>query len=132
MVLNDTRVLPARLHGHKESGGACELLLERILDGNRILAQARSSKGLRPGTTVTLPAGAVAVAIARHGDLWELALDRDALPYFEEHGSIPLPPYVARAADDDGPRALPDCLRDGTGCRCGADCRTALRLRGAR
>ena len=51
--------------------------------------------------TVTLSAGAVAVAIARHGDLWELALDRDALPYFEEHGSIPLPPYVARAADDD-------------------------------
>ena len=101
LVLNDTRVLPARLHGHKESGGTCELLLERILGGERILAQARSSKGLRAGTMVTLPAGAVAVAIARHGDLWELALDRDALPYFEEHGSIPLPPYVARAADDD-------------------------------
>ncbi len=99
LVLNDTRVLPARLHGHKSTGGACELLLERILDGGRILAQARSSKGLRPGTKLKLPAGAVAVAIARHGDLWELALDREALPYFEAHGSIPLPPYVARAAD---------------------------------
>ncbi len=101
LVLNDTRVLPARLHGRKASGGACEILLERILGGGRILAQARSSKGLRPGTKIELPAAAVAVAVARRGELWELALDRDALPYFETHGSIPLPPYVARAADDD-------------------------------
>jgi len=101
LVLNDTRVLPARLHGRKESGGACELLLERILEGGRILAQARSSKGLRPGTKITLPANAVAVAIARHDDLWEFALDCAALPYFEAHGSIPLPPYVARPPDAD-------------------------------
>ncbi|MEX0734957.1 MAG: tRNA preQ1(34) S-adenosylmethionine ribosyltransferase-isomerase QueA [Steroidobacteraceae bacterium] len=99
LVLNDTRVLPARLHGRKASGGACELLLERILDGRRILAQARASKGLRPGTAINLPAGAVAQVIARHEDLFELELDRDALSYFETHGSVPLPPYVARAAD---------------------------------
>ena len=100
LVLNDTRVLPARLEGRKASGGACEILLERIVGGARILAQARASKGLRPGTRIDLPAGAFAVAIARHGDLHELELDRDALPYFEAHGSVPLPPYVARAADD--------------------------------
>jgi S-adenosylmethionine:tRNA ribosyltransferase-isomerase len=99
LVLNDTRVLPARLLGRKASGGACELLLERVLGGRRILAQARASKGLRPGTRVELPAGAVAVAIARQGDLHELELDREALPYFEAHGSVPLPPYVARPAD---------------------------------
>lgn len=100
LVLNDTRVLPARLEGRKASGGACEILLERIVGGARILAQARASKGLRPGARIDLPAGAFAVAIARHGDLHELELDRDALPYFEAHGSVPLPPYVARAADD--------------------------------
>jgi S-adenosylmethionine:tRNA ribosyltransferase-isomerase len=99
LVLNDTRVLPARIHGRKESGGACELLLERILDARRILAQARASKGVKPGTRIELPAGAVAVTIARQGDLWELELDRDALPYFEAHGSVPLPPYLARPPD---------------------------------
>src|SRR5688572_31247147 len=100
VVLNDTRVLPARLRGRKASGGACELLLERVLDGRRILAQARASKGIRAGTRIELPAGASAVAIACHGDLYELELDREALPYFESHGSVPLPPYVAREADD--------------------------------
>ncbi len=101
LVLNDTRVLPARLPGRKASGGACELLLERILDGGRILAQARSSKGLRPGARIELPAGAIAETLARHGDLYELALDREPLPYFEQHGRVPLPPYVARDADAD-------------------------------
>ncbi len=100
LVLNDTRVLPARLSGRKTSGGACEILLERILGDQRFLAQARASKGLRPGTMVALPAGAVARVLARHGELYELELDRAALPYFESHGSVPLPPYVARAADD--------------------------------
>lgn len=99
LVLNDTRVLPARLVGRKASGGACELLLERILDDRRILAQARAGKGLRPGTTVELPAGAVARVLARHGELYEFELDRSALPYFENEGSVPLPPYIARAAD---------------------------------
>jgi S-adenosylmethionine:tRNA ribosyltransferase-isomerase len=99
VVLNDTRVLPARLHGRKASGGACELLLERILDGRHILAQARASKGLKRGTRIELPGGASAVAIERHGDLHELELDREPLPYFEAHGSVPLPPYVAREAE---------------------------------
>ncbi len=100
LVLNDTRVLPARLAGRKASGGACEFLLERILDDRRILAQARASKGLRAETTISLPGGAVARVLARRGDLHELELDRSALPYFEAHGRVPLPPYVARADDD--------------------------------
>ncbi len=101
LVLNDTRVLAARLLGRKASGGTCELLLERILDGGRFLAQARSSKGLRPGARIELPAGAIAETLARRGDLYELALDREPLPYFEQHGRVPLPPYVARDADAD-------------------------------
>jgi len=99
LVLNDTRVLPARLEGRKATGGACEILLERVLDERRFLAQARASKGLKPGARVALPAGATAVALARRGDLHELELDRAVLPYFEAEGRIPLPPYVAREAD---------------------------------
>jgi S-adenosylmethionine:tRNA ribosyltransferase-isomerase len=100
LVLNDTRVLPARLSGRKPSGGRCELLLERVLGAGRFLAQARASKGLRAGTTIELPAGATARVIGRRGDLHEIELDRDALAYFEAHGSVPLPPYVARPADE--------------------------------
>jgi S-adenosylmethionine:tRNA ribosyltransferase-isomerase len=99
LVLNDTRVLPARVTGRKESGGACELLLERILGARRILAQARASKGLRPGTALSLPAAASARVIGRRDDLYELELDRDALDYFAAEGQVPLPPYVTRPAD---------------------------------
>ncbi len=99
VVVNDTRVLPARLLGRKSSGGVCELLLERILDAHRILAQARASKGLRPGMSISLPGGATAVVTARHGELHELTLDRAALAYFEAHGNMPLPPYIGREAE---------------------------------
>jgi S-adenosylmethionine:tRNA ribosyltransferase-isomerase len=99
LVLNDTRVLPARLKGRKPSGGACELLLERMLDGRRFLAQARSSKGIRPGTRIELPASAVAIAVARDGDLVEFELDREPQRYFEAEGSVPLPPYLGREAE---------------------------------
>jgi S-adenosylmethionine:tRNA ribosyltransferase-isomerase len=99
LVLNDTRVLPARLRGRKASGGACEILLERLLGGGRFLAQGRASKGFAAGTRITLPAGASAVVVGRHGEFHEFELDREALPYFEAHGSVPLPPYVAREAE---------------------------------
>jgi len=99
LVQNDTRVLPARLRGRKASGGSCEILLERILGERRILAQARASKGFRPGTGILLPDGARAVVIGRREDLYEFELDRPALDYFERHGSMPLPPYVEREAD---------------------------------
>jgi len=99
LVLNDTRVVPARLHGRKASGGACEILLERVLGPRRLLAQARASKGLRPGGTVHLPGGARAAVIGRRGEFYELELDRDALPYLEAHGSMPLPPYLGREAE---------------------------------
>jgi S-adenosylmethionine:tRNA ribosyltransferase-isomerase len=100
LVLNDTRVLPARVLGRKDSGGACEILLERLLGPRRFLAQARASKALRPGGTVSLPAGATATVASRHGDLYEFELDRKAVDYFETEGSMPLPPYIARAAGD--------------------------------
>ncbi|MBM5811162.1 MAG: tRNA preQ1(34) S-adenosylmethionine ribosyltransferase-isomerase QueA [Gammaproteobacteria bacterium] len=100
LVLNDTQVLPARLAGRKDSGGACELLLERIIAPRRFLAQARASKGFRPGAAVHLPGGARAVMQARRGEFHEFELDRDAAAYFAAHGSVPLPPYIARPAEE--------------------------------
>jgi S-adenosylmethionine:tRNA ribosyltransferase-isomerase len=58
LVFNDTRVIPARLLGHKDSGGRIEVLIERLLDAHRVLAQVRSSKPLRPGQKLILDGGA--------------------------------------------------------------------------
>jgi S-adenosylmethionine:tRNA ribosyltransferase-isomerase len=96
LVFNDTRVLPARLRGRKPTGGAVEILLERILGPRRILAQARSSKGFRPGSSVELTGGERARCAGRTGDLYEFELSCDAVPLFEAQGEMPLPPYIAR------------------------------------
>jgi S-adenosylmethionine:tRNA ribosyltransferase-isomerase len=98
LVRNDTRVLPARIHGRKASGGAVEILVERIVDERRLRAQLRSSKGARPGQRIDLPAGAQATVIAIADGFVELELDRAARPYLEGHGEVPLPPYITRPA----------------------------------
>ncbi len=98
LVRNNTRVLPARVHGRKATGGAVEILVERLLAGGRFTAQVRASKGTRPGQQIDLPGGAVATVMGRVEDLVEFELDRPALGYFEAHGEMPLPPYIDRAA----------------------------------
>jgi len=100
LVFNDTRVVPARVHGTKESGGAIEIMLERALDARTALVQARASKGLKVGATVSLPGGASARMLGREDDLYRLQFSCDVLAYFDAHGEMPLPPYVARAAED--------------------------------
>lgn len=98
LVFNDTRVIPARLHGHKHSGGRIELLLERALGGRRALVQLKSSKPSRPGTLIDL-AGATATVLERQGDFWLVEFDADAHEVFERLGEMPLPPYVDRPAE---------------------------------
>jgi len=104
LVLNDTRVIPARVFGVKPSGGQVEIFLERVLDARRILAQVRASKGLRSEVPVQLPGGVEARLLGRHDDLFELELSAEPLAYFQQHGALPLPPYIERvpeAADAD-------------------------------
>ncbi len=101
LVCNDTRVIPARVVGSKPTGGQVEILLERVLEGRRILAHAHASKPLRSDAPVSLPGGVVAHYIGRRDDLFELELSTDPLPYFEQYGSMPLPPYIERAAEAD-------------------------------
>jgi S-adenosylmethionine:tRNA ribosyltransferase-isomerase len=101
LVLNDTRVLPARLHGSKATGGRVELLLERVIDACTGWFQIRASKSPKPGSEINLPSGATARVVAREGDLFALELDRDVEGYLEAHGEIPLPPYIERAPEQD-------------------------------
>ncbi len=98
LVLNDTRVIAARLLGHKSSGGRVEILLERALPGNAALAQVSASKPVRAGLSVATAGGEVRV-LERDADLWRLELPGPALEFFERFGTVPLPPYIHRAAD---------------------------------
>ena len=98
LVLNDTRVIPARLLGEKESGGRVEVLVERVLDEHRVLAQLRASKPPRTGARLHLEGAITAQVTGREGDFYllELAGQDDVLTLLERHGHIPLPPYITR------------------------------------
>jgi len=99
LVLNDTRVVPARLFGIKESGGRVEILLERALSPTTVLAQVRASKGLREDQVVHLADGSSVRMSGREANLYVLEFSAEALPLFEKYGAMPLPPYIQRAAD---------------------------------
>jgi S-adenosylmethionine:tRNA ribosyltransferase-isomerase len=96
LVLNDTRVLPARLLGHKASGGRVELLLERILAPRRARVQLKASRTPKLAQTLEFPGGASAAVVGREGPLFEVEFDREVEPYLAEHGLVPLPPYIER------------------------------------
>ena len=101
LVLNDTRVIRARLHGRKDSGGVAELLIERIEDDNRALCQVRVSKPLKPGRVVLLePNDEPATLIERCGDLYRFEFRRSVDDVIDACGRVPLPPYIARPPDD--------------------------------
>jgi S-adenosylmethionine:tRNA ribosyltransferase-isomerase len=99
LVFNDTRVLPARAWGSKPTGGRVELLLERVLAPRRALVHLRASHKPAAGSDVELCGGARARVVARAGELTEIELDRDVVPFLEAHGETPLPPYISRVPD---------------------------------
>ncbi len=99
LVFNDTRVMAARLHGYKDSGGRIEMLVERILDRHTVLAQIRASKSLRPGGWIEF-AGAVRAEVLGREDMFyrlRFAGERPVTTLLEEIGHIPLPPYIERS-----------------------------------
>lgn len=102
LVFNDTRVVPARLHGTKASGGRVEVFLERVVSAMRALVQIKASRSPKIGDSLALPDAVTARVVGRHGALFELDFGTDAQAYFERSGSIPLPPYIDRepSADD--------------------------------
>lgn len=103
LVFNNTKVIPARMHGQKASGGKVEVLVERVLDNKRVLAHVRSSKSPKPGTLLILEGKAEMEMVGRHGELFELVLQGDSsvLETLEDIGHMPLPPYIDRPDNDE-------------------------------
>ncbi len=101
VVFNDTRVIPARLRGVKESGGKIEVLVERVLDEHRVLAHVRASKSPKPGGRLFLEDRAWAVMEAREGALFQICFEGETpvLEILEAIGHMPLPPYIERQDD---------------------------------
>jgi len=99
LVFNDTRVIKARLAATKDTGGRAEILLERVTGERTALAHVRASKSPRPGSRLRLAGNAEAVVAARAGDLYDLAFSVAVMPFLDEYGDVPLPPYLTRSAD---------------------------------
>jgi len=99
LVFNDTRVMKARLFGHKETGGKVEILVERLLAGNRALAQVRASKSPRQGGRILIGDFEIRVE-GRQEEMFLLSLaEGDFGELMTAHGHMPLPPYIRR--DDE-------------------------------
>lgn len=101
LVVNDTRVLHARLRGQKASGGQVEVLVERLSASahtNEVLAQIRASKPPKPGSRIRLENAFDVEVVGRDGQFYRLRFDGDAMALIERHGRLPLPPYINRDA----------------------------------
>lgn len=100
LIMNDTRVIPARLLGRKDTGGKVEVLVERILDDKTVLAHVRSSKSPKAGYELILEESLYATVLGREDDLFvlefKLSEDETVLSALDKFGHIPLPPYIER------------------------------------
>lgn len=101
MVFNDTRVLPARLHGHKDSGGAVEILIERVTGSHEARAQLGVSKKPKEGGRIELADGSMITVLGREGEFFKLRFDTEEPleGVLSRLGEMPLPPYIERGAD---------------------------------
>ncbi|RFA30493.1 tRNA preQ1(34) S-adenosylmethionine ribosyltransferase-isomerase QueA [Alkalilimnicola ehrlichii] len=102
LVLNDTRVIPARLHGEKATGGKVEVLIERVLDQRRALAHIRASKAPKPGASLWLEGAISVTVVGREGEFFliEVEAAENLLGLLERHGHMPLPPYIRRPDEE--------------------------------
>ncbi|PCJ32154.1 MAG: tRNA preQ1(34) S-adenosylmethionine ribosyltransferase-isomerase QueA [Gammaproteobacteria bacterium] len=101
IVFNNTKVIPARLLGKKSTGGKVEVLVERVLDENRVLAHIRSSKSPGEGRRLLLEEKLDVEVLGRQGALFELYfhVESNVIDALESYGRLPLPPYIERDVD---------------------------------
>lgn len=101
LVFNDTRVIPARLYGQKETGGKLELLVERVESHAQVLAHIKASKAPKVGSKIKLANNIWATILERLDSLFRLHFDDDrtVLEILDQIGHMPLPPYMKR--DDE-------------------------------
>lgn len=98
LILNDTKVLNARIFGNKQTGGKVELLVERIIDGDTAWCMARANRALKPATTILFKNSTSATIITKQQALYKVKfnLDRPLLEWLAINGHLPLPPYMRR------------------------------------
>ena len=101
LVMNDTRVIKARLFGQKDSGGKVELLIERVTDAFEALAFIRASHAPKPGSRIALADDTAIDVLARQDDLTRLRFPRPVLDVLDAVGQLPLPPYIEHAPTTD-------------------------------
>ncbi len=102
IIFNNTKVIKARLTGQKQSGGAIEALIERIIDEHHVLAHVRASRSPKPGSRLIFANAFEAEVEAREDDLFLLRIDstKPILELLDEYGTLPLPPYITHAAGE--------------------------------
>ena len=105
LVFNNTRVIKARLFGEKQTGGAVEALVERVLPGFEVLAHLRASKSPRSGSSISFARGAFEAEVLGRGGpdggLFHLRFPADPLALMEAFGHVPLPPYISHSDNAD-------------------------------
>ena len=99
LVFNDTRVMQARLLGHKATGGKVEVLIERITASDQALAHVRASKSPGPGTILRLADALDVTVLGRSDDLFILKFNAPVLEALDQYGALPLPPYITHPPD---------------------------------
>ena len=101
LIFNDTRVIKARLFGAKTSGGAIEMLVERVVDAQHVWAHIRASRAPKIGSRLILAESIEAEVIGRDDDLFHVKFlsDQSVLDLLEQFGALPLPPYITHAAE---------------------------------
>ncbi|MFC3121119.1 tRNA preQ1(34) S-adenosylmethionine ribosyltransferase-isomerase QueA [Agaribacter flavus] len=102
LIFNNTRVIPARLFGHKATGGKVEVMLERVLNDNTALAHVKASKSPKEGSVITLEGGLEAEVLGREGELFHLTFkaEENVFDLLEQYGHMPLPPYIDRPDEE--------------------------------
>lgn len=101
LVLNDTKVIPARMYAVKDTGGKVELLVERVLGAKRFVSHLKASKAPKPGSRLFIDGKVELEVVGRRDSLFvcELVHHNDVFEIFSAHGHMPLPPYIDRAAE---------------------------------
>jgi len=101
LILNDTRVLKARLFGKKATGGQIEVMVERVLGEHEVLAKVRASKSPKAGSTFELADAVTVEVLGREDEFFHLrfACEAPVVEVLELHGKLPLPPYITHAAE---------------------------------
>jgi S-adenosylmethionine:tRNA ribosyltransferase-isomerase len=99
MVFNNTRVVPARVFGTKDSGGKVELLIERILGSNEAITHIKASNKTRPGTIIRVAEHELEV-LDREGEFYRVTSASGILNVLHQHGHMPLPPYIDRPDEE--------------------------------